>query len=188
MCTGRARPWLPWEYSRFVCPYAERTYWQRSGREGECPHGGFLGVVHQPETRSTASERAPLMARELAFKKAQRDGCASHIDKRLPLAGAQVVNCASDHLFAGTRLALDEDRRVHRCNNSNAFERTFQPRTVSNDLFEIILNPDVFQVGWFLHGHFPIPRHSNSQPTPRRYPTFPTPAVPMNRLCPNLPI
>ncbi len=57
------------------------------------------------------------------------------------------MNGASDHLLAGTRFALDEDRRVRRCNNSNALEHSFQPWTVSNDLFEIMLNPDfIFQV------------------------------------------
>src|SRR5258708_10368424 len=94
-----------------------------------------------------AGERTFLMAKQLAFEKAQRDGCAIHLYKRLTLAGAQVVNCASDHLFAGARLALDEDRRVRRCNDSNTLEHSFQPGTVSNDLFEIVLNPDfVFQV------------------------------------------
>src|SRR5437588_12840274 len=87
------------------------------------------------------------MAKQLAFEKAQRDGCAIHLYKRLTLARAQVVNCASNHLFAGTSLALDEDRRVRRCNDTNALEYGFQSRTVSDDLFEIVLEPDfVFQV------------------------------------------
>src|SRR5258706_1128505 len=94
-----------------------------------------------------AGERTFLMAKQLAFEQAQRDGSAVHLNKRMALARAQVVNCASDHLFAGTRLALDEDRRVRRRNDSNALEHSFQPRTISNDLFEIVLKPDfVFQV------------------------------------------
>src|ERR1700730_5343983 len=59
-----------------------------------------------------AGERTFLMAKQLAFEKAQRNGCAIHLYKRLTFARAQVVNCASDHLFAGTRLALNEDCRV----------------------------------------------------------------------------
>src|ERR1700682_479810 len=87
------------------------------------------------------------MAKQLAFEKAQRNGCAIHLYKRLTLARAQVVNCASDYLFAGARLALDEDRRVRRRNDSNALEHSFQPRTISNDLFKIVLQPDfVLQV------------------------------------------
>src|SRR5258708_31987449 len=94
-----------------------------------------------------AGERTFLVAKQLAFEKAQRNGCAVHLHKRLTLASAQVVNCASDHLFAGARLALDEDRRVRRRNDSNALENGFQPRTISNDLFEIVLRADfVFQI------------------------------------------
>ena len=94
-----------------------------------------------------ASERTFLMAKQLAFKEAQRNSRAIHLYKRLTLARAQVVNCASDHLFAGSRLALDEDCRVRRRNDSNALEHSFQPLTITNDFFEIVLEPDfVFQV------------------------------------------
>src|SRR3984893_1477956 len=104
-----------------------------------------------------ACERTFLMAKQLAFEKAQRNGCAVHLYKRLILARAQVVNCASDHLFAGARLALDEDRRVRRRNDSNALEHSFQPLTIANDLFEIVLKPDfVLQVERLLRQ--PIPR------------------------------
>src|SRR5580704_12146786 len=89
-----------------------------------------------------ASERTSLMAEQLAFKKAQRDGGAIHLHKRVILAGAQVVNRASDHLLAVTRLALDEGRRVRWRNNSNALEHSFQALTISNNLFEIMLNPN----------------------------------------------
>src|SRR6266446_7750525 len=94
-----------------------------------------------------AGERAFLMAKQLAFEKAERNGCAIHLYKCVALARTQVVNCTGDNLLAGTRLALDEDRRVGRCNDSNAFEDSFQPRTISNDLFEIVFKPDfVFQI------------------------------------------
>src|SRR5260370_1141444 len=103
------------------------------------------------------------MAKQLAFEKAERNGCAVHFYKRLALARAQVVNCASDHLFAGTRLALDEDRRVRWRNDSNALEHSFQPRTISNDLFEIVLKPNfIFQINLLLRqpllglSHLPI--------------------------------
>src|SRR5438067_2635654 len=91
------------------------------------------------------------MAEQLAFKKAERNRCAVHLHKRMTLARAQIVNCAGDHFFASTRLALYEDRRIRRRNDSNALEHNFQRLTISNDLFEIVLKPDfVFQVESFL--------------------------------------
>src|SRR4029077_18109468 len=76
------------------------------------------------------------------------------------LAGAQIVNSASDHFFAGTRLALNEDRRIRRRNDSNAFEHSFQPLTVSNNLPEIVLQPDfVFEVECRLRQSVPGFRH-----------------------------
>src|SRR6266852_5897421 len=87
------------------------------------------------------------MTKQLAFKKAERNRCAVHLYKRMTLARAQIVNGAGDHFFASTRLALYEDRRIRRRNDSNALEYSFQPWTISNDLFEIVLKPDfVFQV------------------------------------------
>src|SRR5438128_4949053 len=87
------------------------------------------------------------MTKQLAFKQAERNRCAVHLHKRLPLARAQIVNCAGDHFFASTRLALYEDGRIRRRNDSNALEHSFQRLTISNDLFEIVLKPDfVFQV------------------------------------------
>src|SRR6266446_1921801 len=87
------------------------------------------------------------MSKQLAFKKAERNRCAVHLHKRMTLARAQIVNGASDHFFASTRLALDEDRRIRRRNDSNALEHSFQRLTISNDLFEIVLKPDfVFKV------------------------------------------
>ncbi len=57
------------------------------------------------------------------------------------------MNCASDHLFAGTRLALDEDRRVRRRDDLNALQHGSQPQAISDDLFEVVLSPDfVFQI------------------------------------------
>src|SRR5438445_1434812 len=91
------------------------------------------------------------MPEQLAFKQAERNRCAIHLHKRMTLARAQIVNCPGDHFFAGARLALYEDRRVRRRNDSNALEHSFQPRTISNDLFEIVLKPDfVFQVNLLL--------------------------------------
>src|SRR6266404_5563166 len=87
------------------------------------------------------------MAKQFAFEKAQRNSCAIHLYKRLTLARAQVVNRASNHLLSGARLALDEDRRVHRRHDSNILKDSLQPWAISNDLFEIVLQPDfVFQV------------------------------------------
>src|SRR3984893_9572191 len=63
------------------------------------------------------------------------------------LARAQIVNGTGDHFFASTSLALYEDRRIRRRNDSNALEHSFQRLTISNDLFEIVLQPDfIFQV------------------------------------------
>src|ERR1700731_367999 len=91
------------------------------------------------------------MTKQLAFKKTERNRCAVHLYKRMTLARAQIVNGAGDHFFASTRLALYEDRRIRRRNDSNALEHSFQRLTISNDLFEIVLKPDfVFQVDCLL--------------------------------------
>src|SRR6266567_9536509 len=96
------------------------------------------------------------MTKQLAFKKAERNRCAVYLYKRMTLASAKVVNCAGDHFFAGTRLALYEDRRIRRRNDLNALEHSFQRLTISNDLFEIMLKPDfIFQVERLLRQ--PIP-------------------------------
>src|ERR1700675_1241537 len=98
------------------------------------------------------------MPKQLSFKKTERNGCTVHLYKRLTLARTQVVNGASDHFFAGTRLALDEDRRIRRRDDSNALEHSFQRLTISNDLFEIVLKPDfIFQVERLFRQ--PIPSH-----------------------------
>src|SRR6266403_335739 len=87
------------------------------------------------------------MSKQLAFKEAERNRCAVHLHKRMTLARAQIVNCAGDHFFASTRLALYEDRRIRRRNDSNTLEHSFQRLTISDDLFEIVLKPDfIFQV------------------------------------------
>src|SRR6266481_7547873 len=96
------------------------------------------------------------MPKQLALKKAERNRCAIHFYKCMTLARAQIVNCAGDHFFASTRLALYEDRRIRRRNDSNALEHSFQRLTISNDLFEIVLKTDlVFQVERLLRQ--PIP-------------------------------
>src|SRR5260370_33409793 len=87
------------------------------------------------------------MREKLGFKKAEGNRCAVHLHKRMTLARAQIVNCAGDHFFAGSCLALYEDRRIRRRNDSTAFQHSFQRLTISNDLFEIVLKPDlIFQV------------------------------------------
>src|SRR5260370_5124017 len=96
------------------------------------------------------------MSKQLAFKKAERNRCAVHLHKRMTLARAQIVNCAGDHFFASTRLALYEDRRIRGRNDSHALEHRFQRLTISNDLFEIVFKADfVFQVERLLRQ--PIP-------------------------------
>src|SRR6266851_1404720 len=96
------------------------------------------------------------MPEQLAFKKAERNRCAVHLYKRMTLARAQIVNRAGDYFFAGSRLALYEDRRIRRRNDSNALEHGFQRLTISDDLFEIVLKPDlVFQIERLLRQSIP---------------------------------
>src|SRR6266853_4771920 len=100
------------------------------------------------------------MPKQLAFKKAERNRCAVHLYKCMTLARAQIVNGAGDHFFTSTRLALYEDRRIRRRNDSNALEHSFQRLTISNDLFEIMLKPDlVFKVERLLRQPIPGLRH-----------------------------
>src|SRR6266436_7731299 len=54
--SARGRPWFRWEYSRFVFPCAERTYWRSSEREAECHHGDLAAEGRQSETRSNDSK------------------------------------------------------------------------------------------------------------------------------------
>src|SRR6266576_6767279 len=100
------------------------------------------------------------MPKQLAFKKAERNRCAVHLDKRMILTRAQIVNGTGDHFFASTRLALYEDRRIRWRNDSNALQHSFQRLTISNDLFEIVLEPDlIFQVERLLCQPIPGLRH-----------------------------
>src|SRR5258708_3776451 len=100
------------------------------------------------------------MPKQLAFKKAERNRCAIHLYKCMTLARAQIVNCAGDHFFAGSRLALYEDRRIRRRNDSHALDHSFQRLTISNDLLEIVLQPDfVFQVERLLRQPIPSLRY-----------------------------
>jgi RNA polymerase sigma factor (sigma-70 family) len=66
-----------------------------------------------------APVNAPSRGQTTRFQEGPKECPHSSLYKRLTLAEAPVVNGASDHLLAGTRLALDEYRRVCRCNNSN---------------------------------------------------------------------
>src|SRR6266436_9324906 len=96
------------------------------------------------------------MPKQFTFQKAERNRGAVHFHKRVTLARTEIVNCAGDHFFARTRLALYENCRIRRRNDSNAIEHRFQRLTISDDLFEIVLKPDlVFQVERLLRQ--PIP-------------------------------
>src|ERR1700674_2343016 len=100
------------------------------------------------------------MPKQLALKKAERNRCAVYLYKRMILASAQIVNCAGDYFFAGTRLALYEDRRIRGRDDSYALEHSLQRLTVSNDLFEIVFKPDfVFQVERLLRQPIPSLRY-----------------------------
>jgi hypothetical protein len=66
-----------------------------------------------------APVNAPSRGQTTRFQEGPKEWPHSSLYKRLTLAEAPVVNGASDHLLAGSRLALDEYRRVCRCNNSN---------------------------------------------------------------------
>src|SRR6266478_1647068 len=50
--SARARPSFRWEYSRFVFPCAERTYWRSGELEAECHHGDLAAEGHESEIRS----------------------------------------------------------------------------------------------------------------------------------------
>src|SRR6266481_3062872 len=87
------------------------------------------------------------MPKQFTFQKAERNRGAVHLHKRVTLARTEIVNCAGDHFFASTRLALYENCRIRRRDDSNAIEHSLQRLTVSDDLFEIVLKPDlVFQI------------------------------------------
>src|SRR5260370_14348897 len=96
------------------------------------------------------------MPKQLTFQKAERNGCAVHLHKRVTLARTEIVNCAGDHFFASTRFALYENCRIRRRNDSNTIEHSLQRLTVSDDLFEIVLKPNlVFQIERLLRQSIP---------------------------------
>src|ERR1700733_4956624 len=96
------------------------------------------------------------MPKQLTFQKAERNRGAVHLYKRVALARTEIVNCAGDHFLASSRLALYENCRIRRRNDSNAIEHGFQRFTVSDDLFEIVLKPDlVFQIERLLRQSIP---------------------------------
>jgi hypothetical protein len=90
------------------------------------------------------------MAEEFAFQQARRNGRTVQLHEGPAAPSAQIVNGAGQQLLAGPGLAEDEHRRVRRRHELDLLQHLLQRGAVSDDLFEVVLGPDlVFEVELF---------------------------------------
>src|SRR5262249_32637651 len=82
--------------------------------------------------RDCSGECAFLMTKQFTFQKPERNGCAIQFHKSSILAAAQLVNCARDQFFAGSRLAQNENARICRRHYGHKIQSGFQSRTAAD--------------------------------------------------------
>ena len=94
-----------------------------------------------------AGEGALLVAEQLAFEQAGRNGGAVQLDERAAAAAAQVVNRAGDQLLAGAGFAVNEHGRIGRRDGLDLLQHLPERRALADDLLEVELGADlVFEV------------------------------------------
>src|SRR5262249_36918463 len=81
-------------------------------------------------------EGAALVAEELTFEEAGRDGGAVELDEGTTAPGTERVDQATDQLLARSRLASDEDRRIRRGDALDQAEDLLERLTVADDSME----------------------------------------------------
>src|SRR5262249_25845564 len=84
-----------------------------------------------------AGECAALVTEQLGFEQAGRDGRAIDFHKGAFAARTEIVNGASDQLFAGAGLPEDQHGRPCGSDHLDLSQRPFQGRAVTNDFFEV---------------------------------------------------
>src|SRR5207302_11207651 len=93
--------------------------------------GCRLETAHAPS--ESARERALLVAEELAFQKARRNGCAVELHEGTRAAPAEIMDSPGQQLLAGARLAMNENRAVGRAHRLDLLERPAQRRALPHD-------------------------------------------------------
>ena len=78
--------------------------------------------------RNGAGEGALFMAEQFALQEPGRDGGAVDLDQGTLVAGAKMMNRASDQLFPRAGFALNQDRRIGRRDGLELIENSFQRR------------------------------------------------------------
>jgi hypothetical protein len=115
-------------------------------RRGDVAH---LVEEHRPAVRlleaalalrAGAGETPLLVAKQLALQQGLGQGGAIDGDQRTrPLGGRSQVNGPGNHLLAGTRLALDQHRRVGQGDVVDQLEDVVHPRALAEHVGEAVL-------------------------------------------------
>ena len=102
--------------------------------------------------RDRPGERTLLVAEQLAFEQAGRNGGAIQLDERVRLARAEVVHGARDQLLAGAGFTVDQDGRIGRRHDFDLPQNVPESFAAADDLLEIQLAADfVLEVDLLLH-------------------------------------
>ena len=94
--------------------------------------------------RDSAGECALLVAEQLAFQQAGRNGGAVELDKRPVAPRAQPVDGARQQLLAGARLSLDQHCGVGGGYRFDLLQYLAQAGALAHDVLEAILQADLF--------------------------------------------
>src|SRR5262245_30142864 len=103
------------------------------------------------------------MAEQLALEQPRGYRRAVELNKGPVPPGTQIVEGASDQLFASAHLAADKHRRTSRCNNLDLLQHPAQRGALADDLGEVVFGASLlYQVEIFLGqpifqvGDFPV--------------------------------
>src|SRR5262245_49391884 len=107
----------------------------------DCAAVGQLEPSSAPPDR--VGECSLLVTEEFALDQSRRDRAAIDLDERAVLAHAQVVNGAGEKLFAGSRLAEDEDRGACGGDSLDQVEGFLERGALADDLSEIMVELDL---------------------------------------------
>src|SRR5262249_11447457 len=108
---------------------------EQRGAVGHLEAADFLG--------DGAGEGAPLVPEELALEETRRNGGAGELHERAVAAVAAVVDGPREHLLARARFAEKQYRRIGGCYDLRLPERPAQRGTVTDDVLERLLVPNL---------------------------------------------
>jgi hypothetical protein len=105
----------------------------------------LIGELEAAHPLGDGSGEGPLLVSEqLAFEEPGGDGGAVDLHERSIAPSAQAVNRARHQLLPGAGLALDENRRVGRCDGLDQLENSFELRALADDFLEALLAANLF--------------------------------------------